>query len=81
MITEIATPKPDFQPVSIKLTFNTQKELDVFGSMCNCAPLRTAICALGGVLPDYEVLKDAGADIKNSSYVLDELSKIRISRL
>jgi len=29
----------DFTPVSLTVTFESQKELDAFTSMCNCSPI------------------------------------------
>lgn len=62
-----------FHPVSITITFETQKELDVFGTMCNCAPIHDTVANLGGKLPDYDTLSKVGSDINNVEVFIDEL--------
>jgi len=49
--------KPSFVPVTVMLKFETQDELDKFGSLCNFAGL-----AQYG-LPIWRDVRDAGADI------------------
>jgi len=61
--------KPVFRPVTIQLTFDTQEELDAFGSFFNHAVIDRA-CAevlqsVGSKAPSfYAILHDAGANIQ-----------------
>ena len=54
-----------FHPVSITITFESQKELDDFGCLCNLTPIMDTI-----KVPDYSFLKTLGADIDTR---LDEI--------
>ena len=57
-------------PVSIIITFESQKELDDFGTLCNCT-------FIGDVLkmPDCETLRELGADINNTSALKNKIKE------
>jgi hypothetical protein len=61
-------PKPAFKPVTIEITFETKKQLDAFGTMCNYSPVCDAIESLCG--DDFNSLRNAleaaGAKIDNT---------------
>jgi len=69
--------KPAFKPVTIQFTFDTQEELDAFGSFFNHAVIYRA-CAevlqsVGCKAPAlYAILHDAGAHIQKH---LDTVTK------
>ena len=64
MITkQVGQIKPQFTPVTIEITFESQRELDVFGSLCNAGPVITAIKNEGGSMPTYHFMQHIGADI------------------
>lgn len=50
-----------FKPVTVELTFETQRELDVFASLCNSTYITDAVISLYGAMPDYEILRENGA--------------------
>lgn len=59
-----------FQPVTLTIVFETQKELDTFGTVMNYSPIHDVICELNGT-PKYSNnapsiagrLQEAGAEI------------------
>jgi hypothetical protein len=64
MKTECIKNDNKFKPVSVVLTFESQKELDVIGVLFNTAPVCEAINAMGGSVPDTNVFEESGADIE-----------------
>lgn len=64
-----------FKPVSVTLVFETQKELDAFGSLCNCVPILSAISSLNGRLPDANALTKIGANIHNTDEIVEGLKE------
>ncbi len=75
MKTTINKPAEFFRPCSITITFETQKELDTFGALCNNGPLLDALYKTGGNLPDYETMKELGADVHNVNQQIDNIKK------
>lgn len=64
MITkQVGQIKPQFTPITIEITFESQRELDVFGSLCNISQVITAVQDEGGSLPTYHFMRNIGADI------------------
>lgn len=55
---KVTTNKPEFTPVSITITFETQEELDKFGCLCNSSAITENVC-----LPHYSNLEKLGADV------------------
>lgn len=70
MKTTINSNKSEFKPVSITITFETQKELDDFGCLCNARPIMENVN-----LPSYSELEKMGADIDTN--IDNILKKIR----
>ena len=64
--------KPEFKPVTISLVFETQKELDAFGVLCNTALISDTIQKIGGKLPEYYEMEEAGANVDDT----DELHNL-----
>lgn len=62
--------KKEFTPVSITITFESQKELDDFGTLCNYAPLNSIM-----IMPDYEEFAKLGADIHHTEKLTQKLKK------
>jgi len=57
-------PEPDFKPVRVTFTFETQDELDVIGSLFNSGNLAIKLNELLDSCDYYyEVFKELGADI------------------
>ena len=69
MKTEIVT--APFTPKAIRITFETQAELDAFGTLCNCTVVGNAIEGMGGRLPDYNELDILGANINSTNELCD----------
>lgn len=67
--------KPTFSPVSIIMTFETPKELDVFSCLCNLCPLTEVVTKHGGALPNTEGLRKLGADLSQTIAILDDIIK------
>ena len=65
MKTTINKPADFFRPCSITITFETQEELDSFGTLCNNGPILEALAKTGGKLPSYDLMRELGANIKN----------------
>lgn len=67
----VSTPKPvGFTPVSITLTFESQKELDAFGVVHNFTAIHDSFTILAGKKVDYTIrdviaatVTDAGGNI------------------
>ena len=72
MKTTIAKNK-SFQSVSLTLTFETQRELDVYASFFNCAPISETMEALGVPYVDYRLLGNAGGKDNNTLEILNAL--------
>ena len=54
--------KPEFKPVRVTFTFESQKELDVFGSLFNTSRLGDKIRELAGIDNYfYEAFEEVGA--------------------
>ena len=60
MITTIN--KPEFKPVSITLTFETQKELDMFASLQNTSIYYKTAIGLGIPIVPMRELREIGAE-------------------
>lgn len=75
MKTEIDKPKPTFQPVSLTIRFETQAELDAFGTLCNTSPILEAMRQMGGGLPSYGTMEDLGANVSRVSEFLKHLEE------
>ncbi len=52
-----------FKPVSIELTFQSQEELDVFGSIIDSWVIKSVVEEMGGEWPDWQVFRKAGASM------------------
>lgn len=66
MKTEISN-KPQFNPVSVTLTFETQEELDAFGALSNSSVIREALNDIGGEQPSYHIFEAAGASLSTGA--------------
>jgi hypothetical protein len=62
-----------FQPVKLTITFESQKELDAFGVLCNTCLITETMNRIGGDLPDYTVMEDLGANVDNVENFLKEM--------
>ena len=60
-------PPKGFKPVTLTLTFETQEELDAYGTMMNFCPIGDGLRAMGGKPVDYQALKDVGAHIHRTA--------------
>lgn len=68
--------KLDFVPVSLTLTFESQRELDVFGSLLNCSPFWDVMNDMGLTMPDYTVGEELGAkNIRHTAEIISRLIK------
>jgi len=65
--------KEPFKPVTVEITFETQRELDLFASLCNSTYITDAIERMSGAMPDYDVLLGEGAYINFPSDILQEI--------
>jgi hypothetical protein len=73
MITkQVGQIKPQFTPITIEITFESQRELDVFGSLCNTDMVVYAVQDEGGSIPTYNFMQNIGADIDSR---VDSLAK------
>lgn len=61
-------PERPFQPVTISITFETQKELDDFGSLCNSAAITDTMS-----LPHHSQLRALGANINGVNDLIDRI--------
>jgi hypothetical protein len=77
MKTECIKNDNEFKPVKVVLTFESQKELDVIGTLFISVPVCEAIVAMGGSVPDCEVFQDVGAD-NNIDNVIELLNHLKI---
>lgn len=68
MKTEILN-KENFKPVAIVLTFETQKELDMIGSLFNFTAVIETLEKLGCSRVSAGVFEDAGANISNAGLI------------
>lgn len=68
MRTELINPN-NFKPVEIKITFETQGELDEFGSLMNCCAITDSV-----ICPHYSVFSEAGANIHKTNEVLRKIA-------
>ncbi len=62
-------PEPEFKPVSVTFTFDTQAELDAFGSLFNTSVVIRALCGVSGSeewseVEIFGVLAKAGASFQ-----------------
>jgi len=73
MRTEFNKPDAKFQPVTMTLTFESQKELDAFSGMFNCAPILDALESMGGSFPSYKSFKEVGGDTSRADTFLSSL--------
>lgn len=77
MLTKVTKAK-GFSPVSLEITFETQKELDAFTSLCGCVPIMQGVGAAGGILPGTETFsKEAGATygLGLANVIADKIAK------
>jgi len=63
MKTNITTTPAAFAPVSITITFETQRELDAFGTAMNCYPITMSIEYLGE-MPEDTILDNIIAPLQ-----------------
>ena len=70
MKTIAEVPKKEFTPVSLTITFESQKELDDFGSLCNLTCITDNL-----VMPSYFELEKLGANINNTYELLRKIKK------
>ncbi len=64
MKTELASKSDNkFKPITISITFETQKELDAFGALTNASPILDALHEINGKLPEFQFMQSIGADI------------------
>ena len=76
MKVETTAPQQGFTPRSIIITFETQKELDAFGSLFNVGSVATTMRGLGIDSSDiYDKIQYIGGDIH--TYVGNIYTKIR----
>jgi hypothetical protein len=59
---------PVFQPRSVILTFESQKELDTFGALCNFEPMRNVL-----TLPHCSDMEKLGANVDGTSEIVELL--------
>jgi hypothetical protein len=60
--------EPSFPPVTVSITFESQKELDAFGSLMNCGIVDAAFSSTFGFNMNlYDVFRRAGADINKQT--------------
>ena len=62
-----------FQPVTISMTFESQKELDAVGSLFNTSIIAGYLRSTGIHNYIYEIFRDAGANIDNTEKVIDSI--------
>lgn len=63
-----------FQPVTISMTFESQKELDAMGSLFNACIINDYLSEIGGIKNEiYRVFESAGANIDNTEKVIDSI--------
>ena len=64
MKAEFKVKEKEFVPVKVELTFESQEELDFFGSLFNSRPFNNLMLGLIGSKPDgiHAIFHDAGAD-------------------
>jgi len=58
----------EFKPVTVSFTFETQRELDVFGSLFNYTPITDTLDKLIGIVdvPYYKHFESVGANCNNT---------------
>lgn len=65
-----------FQPVAFQFTFETQEELDAFGTLFNFAPITDALDKMGlSTGSAYSDLQKAGANIHKTDEFHEKLMK------
>ena len=67
------SPEPAFNPVTINLTFESQRELDTFGSLFNFTAVADALREVGGLRPNaiaQEVVNLGGVISKKELYAI-----------
>ena len=62
-VTTTHASEPKFQPVAITITFESQKELDVYGSLFNTSRFNDVIRSCGVSPIEYSHLENLGAKI------------------
>jgi hypothetical protein len=62
-----------FQPVTISMTFESQKELDAMGSLFNTCVVNDYLQIVGITNNPYESFRDAGANIADVRYVMNSI--------
>ena len=63
-----------FQPVTISMTFESQKELDAMGALFNTCIITDYLRDVGGIKNEiYQDFDAAGADINNTEKVKDSI--------
>jgi len=69
----ILNPIPKFSPVSITLVFESQRELDIIGSIFNTSCVSDSIREMGGTVPDTNLFVEAGGNIHLATAFYDEI--------
>lgn len=77
MKTEIQKPDPKFQPRSLTITFESQKELDTFGRLLNYRVVADTLRKFGGFPSEaiYDKIVQLGGDINNVTDIVDYIKK------
>ena len=63
-----------FQPVTISMTFESQRELDAMGSLFNTCIIADYLSDIGGIKNEiYQDFENAGANIENTEKVKNSI--------
>lgn len=75
--------KPEFKPVSVTFTFDSQAELDLMGSLFNSTPVTDTLTKLGlDVSGLYAKFENAGSNPSSSvRAICDEIAKHPVLRI
>lgn len=77
MTYEITTPPAFFVPKTITITFESQREIDAFCSVCNMAQLKDACELVVGTrgLPSFHVVEQLGGNNSHASAITDYIRR------
>lgn len=67
--------KPEFTPVSLTITFESQEELNNFGCLCNTFAIANSL-----TVPHYNQLEKLGADVTTGQAELNTRLKRAFNR-